>query len=745
MPFDPCTRPAACPRRCAGLVAGGGFPEVYAEALGGQRPAAGRRPASASGRGLVTWAECGACCGCATTSTARPWPASSPPGDDDGPPDARLPRRHGDRGRHPLGPAGTELRGHEFHYSTIEPAGRPLRAAPAATAAAPAGSAGRGWWPPTCTPTSAARPDLARAFVQSLLCPTSALPGLGSPPVRKSSIYLPDELKHALAELAARSGRSEAELIRQAIERLVAVRPTARRGAAPRRRRSDAPARPRRRGRRARRSRPGHRQRPGDAARGRPGAGHHDRRPLRRPGRDGGAVGRRPTAAVQRVPFAIGADAAQRAGLARRRGGGRVAGTRRRRAGRRRRARRPHAVDDLPGRWPSWSRRARPAVCRRGRARHHGVPGGRGGRAVVAARAAPGRRAGGRRRRRRPRPPPGRRRTTAVVALQGATDAADVKAVGRAAPSRRRRRRRAQRPAGRAPRRRWPTADDGPISYLATVIFPPAGRSRPRSRDLLRRGRARAPPTSSPLRGAERLARGRRRVWAASLVPAALLDHCRPDAEVHDSKDHDPGGGVRGVRRPPDAAIVRLHSGDPTVYSAIAEQIAWCLANDRAFEIVPGVSVDAAAAAAAAGCELTDPRRRPDRRASPGSPPAPAPRCPTGETIEAYAATGATWPCSCRSATSTSSASGCWRRRSAYRAGHAGRDRPPRHVARRAGGRTRRSGGWPTTCGRLGIDATTVLLVGPALAGADRAGAATSTPLATPPGSERLSRGADRA
>src|SRR5216684_7451888 len=55
-----------------------------------------------------------------------------------------------------------------------------------------------------------------------------------------------------------------------------------------------------------------------------------------------------------------------------------------------------------------------------------------------------------------------------------------------------------------------------------------------------------------------------------------------------------------------DAEIVRLHSGDPSVYSAIAEQIDWCVANQRAFEIVPGVS-SVAAAAAAAGRELTVP------------------------------------------------------------------------------------------------------------------------------------------
>jgi precorrin-2/cobalt-factor-2 C20-methyltransferase len=41
--------------------------------------------------------------------------------------------------------------------------------------------------------------------------------------VHKSSIYLPDDLKRSLGELATSTGRSEAELIRQAIERLVTV------------------------------------------------------------------------------------------------------------------------------------------------------------------------------------------------------------------------------------------------------------------------------------------------------------------------------------------------------------------------------------------------------------------------------------------------------------------------------------------------------------------------------------------
>lgn len=44
--------------------------------------------------------------------------------------------------------------------------------------------------------------------------------------MHKSSIYLPDELKRSLGELAIRTGRSEAELIRHAIERLLAVSET---------------------------------------------------------------------------------------------------------------------------------------------------------------------------------------------------------------------------------------------------------------------------------------------------------------------------------------------------------------------------------------------------------------------------------------------------------------------------------------------------------------------------------------
>jgi len=109
------------------------------------------------------------------------------------------------------------------------------------------------------------------------------------------------------------------------------------------------------------------------------------------------------------------------------------------------------------------------------------------------------------------------------------------------------------------------------------------------------------------LRGAARLAAADVVVWAGSLVPEALLDHCRAGIEVHDSATMTLED-VLAVFAARDEAtpIVRLHSGDPALYGAIGEQMDWCLAEQRSFEVVPGVS-SLAAAAAALGRELTVP------------------------------------------------------------------------------------------------------------------------------------------
>lgn len=108
------------------------------------------------------------------------------------------------------------------------------------------------------------------------------------------------------------------------------------------------------------------------------------------------------------------------------------------------------------------------------------------------------------------------------------------------------------------------------------------------------------------LRGAQRLGAADVVVWAASLVPAEVLAHCRKGAALFDSAGMTLEEVTAVYEAHPDAAIVRLHSGDPAVFSAMAEQVTWCQTRGRAYEIVPGVSA-LGAAAAAAGCELTVP------------------------------------------------------------------------------------------------------------------------------------------
>ncbi|HEX4864257.1 MAG TPA: precorrin-4 C(11)-methyltransferase [Acidimicrobiales bacterium] len=114
-------------------------------------------------------------------------------------------------------------------------------------------------------------------------------------------------------------------------------------------------------------------------------------------------------------------------------------------------------------------------------------------------------------------------------------------------------------------------------------------------------------PDLLTLRGAQRLGAARVVIWASSLVPESLLTHCRPDAVVHDSAVMTLEDVISVYEQYPDATpMVRLHSGDPSIYGAIGEQIDWCLENGRSWEIVPGVS-SVSAAAAAVGKELTQP------------------------------------------------------------------------------------------------------------------------------------------
>jgi precorrin-4/cobalt-precorrin-4 C11-methyltransferase len=114
-------------------------------------------------------------------------------------------------------------------------------------------------------------------------------------------------------------------------------------------------------------------------------------------------------------------------------------------------------------------------------------------------------------------------------------------------------------------------------------------------------------PDLITLRGRDRLAVADVVIWASSLVPEEVLTHAHAGAALHDSAAMTLEDVLAVYDANPDAEIVRLHSGDPSVYGAIQEQIDWCLAHERDFEIVPGVS-SLSAAAAAVGRELTIPQ-----------------------------------------------------------------------------------------------------------------------------------------
>lgn len=110
------------------------------------------------------------------------------------------------------------------------------------------------------------------------------------------------------------------------------------------------------------------------------------------------------------------------------------------------------------------------------------------------------------------------------------------------------------------------------------------------------------------LRGANRLANADIVIWASSLIPLTMLDHCKAEATCHDSATMTLEDVIAVYESNPDALITRLHSGDPSMYGAIQEQIDWCDKAGRAFEVVPGVT-SVSGAAAAIGRELTIPKR----------------------------------------------------------------------------------------------------------------------------------------
>lgn len=143
------------------------------------------------------------------------------------------------------------------------------------------------------------------------------------------------------------------------------------------------------------------------------------------------------------------------------------------------------------------------------------------------------------------------------------------------------------------------------------------------------------------VRGRDILARCKICLYAGSVIPRALLDYCPPDSRKIDtaplSLDEIEAAFLEASRQELDVA--RLHSGDLSVWSAVAEQIQRLEKNGISYSLTPGVPAFAAAAAAL-GRELTLPEisqslvlTRISGRAS---------SMPDGESLSAFGKTGST-------------------------------------------------------------------------------------------------------
>ena len=106
-------------------------------------------------------------------------------------------------------------------------------------------------------------------------------------------------------------------------------------------------------------------------------------------------------------------------------------------------------------------------------------------------------------------------------------------------------------------------------------------------------------PDLISVRGRKMLEQADLILYAGSLVPKALTDCHKPGAVVRSSADMTLEEQCQLMKEHYDRGhfIVRLHTGDPCIFGAIQEQMAFFDANHMSYHITPGISSFLAAAA----------------------------------------------------------------------------------------------------------------------------------------------------
>lgn len=110
------------------------------------------------------------------------------------------------------------------------------------------------------------------------------------------------------------------------------------------------------------------------------------------------------------------------------------------------------------------------------------------------------------------------------------------------------------------------------------------------------------------VRGADILKRAPIVMYAGSLVPPEVMRYCGGGAEIIDTAtlDLEQQEGCYRRAQAVDKDVARVHSGDPAIYGATAEQMRRLDKLGVDYEVVPGVSSFTAAAASLCS-ELTKP------------------------------------------------------------------------------------------------------------------------------------------
>ena len=108
-------------------------------------------------------------------------------------------------------------------------------------------------------------------------------------------------------------------------------------------------------------------------------------------------------------------------------------------------------------------------------------------------------------------------------------------------------------------------------------------------------------PDLITLRGAELLRQAEAVIYAGSLVNPALLGLCPEGCAVYNSAELTLEQVFALMEEYRDRELVRLHTGDPSLYGAIREQIDLLEKAGIPYDIIPGVSSFCGAAAAVGG------------------------------------------------------------------------------------------------------------------------------------------------